>query len=253
MGKGKTAAWLLLAALVIALCAGLPGLISSFQDDAAIGRIHYETIPNIQLQIRSNDGYDPFRKLAMMSRMDGGIEISENMASMSREEAQDRALTILRSYIDAGLIQEFEPVVLENRCMLATVSIDPSLNGIYWMVTLVGADSRDYPQLDLAIDDESGAVLAVSFASERAQSARQREETLPAFTDMYFTGLEIGDYSYFVETNMDDTYIGENTCTARYCYVDDVYGDTAVDFYVHEYGFYTEFPDLGAIQWGGKK
>lgn len=247
MGKWKNAVLLLLAVFMIAVGAMLPRLISSFQDDAAIGRIHYETIPNIQLLIRSDDGYDPFRKLAMMSRMDGGIEISENMASMSREEAQERALAILRSYIDAGLIQEFEPVVLENRCMLATVSIDPSLNGIYWMVMVVSADDYNYAQLDLAIDDESGAALAVSFASERPLSAVERREKLDAFTELYFASLSIPDYAHFVSSDMSGAYVGEKACAVRYHYVDDGYGEMNADFYAYEYGFYTEFPERRAV------
>lgn len=242
MGKWKNAALVLLAVFIICVCSVLPKLISSMQDNAAVGQIHYETLPNIQLQIRS-DEFDPFRKLAMMSRMDGGLEISETMASMSREEAEAQAMAILQRYIDAGLIQEFEPVILENRCMLATVSIDPTLNGVFWMVLVVSEDDYNYAQLDLAIDDESGAALAVSFASERTLSAREREEKLAVFTDLYFGSLNVSDYAHFVSSDMSDAYLGEKACGARYHYVDDGYGEVTADLYAYEYGFYTEFPE----------
>lgn len=247
MGKWKNAVLVLLAAYIICAGSALPKLVSSMQDDTALGQIYYETLPDIRLQIRSDDTFDPFQKLSMMGRMDGGIEISENMASMSREEVQERALAILRSYVDAGLILEFEPVVLENRCMLATVSIDPSLNGIYWMVMVVSEDDYNYAQLDLAIDDESGAALAVSFASERLLSANEREETLAAFTDLYFGSLNVPDYTHFVSSDMNGAYLGENSCGVRYHYVDDGYGEINADLYAYEYGFYTEFPDRRAV------
>lgn len=245
MRKWKNAAAVLFAACIIAAGAALPKLLSSFQDDAAIGQIHYETIPNVMLHIRSNDAYDPFKKLAMMGRMDGGLEIFEGMASMSLEEAEARAMTILRSYMDAGLVQEFEPVIHDSWCMLATVTLDPSLNGIYWMVTVVSADDYNYAQLDLAIDDESGVALAVSFASERSLSAVERRENLDTFTELYFTSLGIPDYAHFVSEDMNDAYIGEKACAVRYHYVDDGYGEITADFYAYEYGFYTEFPEPG--------
>lgn len=234
-----------LAALVIGICAALPRLVSGYQDSAAIGQIHFETVPNIQLHIRSGDAFDPFKKLAMMNRMDGGLEISEDMASMRREEAEARALEILRSYMDAGLVQECEPVIHDMWCMMATVTIDPSLNGIYWMVTVVSADDYNYAQLDLAIDDESGTALAVSFASERSMSALERNEKLAAFTERYFTSMNIPDYNHFVSEDMNGAYIGENVSAVRYHYVDDVYGEVDADFYAYEYGFYTEFPQRG--------
>lgn len=245
MHRWKNIVLLFLSVLMIAICAALPQLVSYFQDSAAIGQVRYDAVPNIQLQIRSDGADDPFKKLAMMGRMDGGLEISEQMASMSREEAEAQALEILHSFIDAGLIQEFEPVIHDSYSMLATVTLDPSLNGIYWMVTVVSADDYNYAQLDLAIDDESGAALAVSFASERSLSAVERREKLDTFTEIYFTSLGIPDYAHFVSEDMNGAYIGQKACAVRYHYVDDGYGEITADFYAYEYGFYTEFPSRG--------
>lgn len=245
MRKGKNAVLVLLAAAVIAACAALPGLVSAFQDGAAIGQTRYETIPNIQLQIRSEEADAPLKMLAMMGRMDGGLEISENMASRSREEAEARALEILREYVDAGLVEAFDPVVLDSRCMLATVTMDPALNGVYWMVTLVSADEYDYAQFDLAIDDKSGCALAVSYAVEENQSDQSQETLLNSFADFYFNSLGIPDYGYFITDDMESQYTGEKGRAVRYRFGDTVYGEINVDFYVHQYGFYTEFPDLG--------
>ena len=247
MRKGKNAALLLLAAVVIAACSALPQLVSAYQDDAAMGRTHYEAVPNIQLQIRDGEPTPVIGKLAMMARMDGGLELSESMASMNAEEAEARFHEILQAYIGVGLVDAFEPVVYESRCILASVTSDPSLNGIYWMVTLISGDDENFAQFDAAIDDETGHLLAVSYTGHRLLSEGERDLYLSVFPNFYFTELGMEDYAYFVTPDMNGAYIGENHRAVRYRFGDAVYGEVNVDFYVNEYGFYNEFPDLGGV------
>lgn len=244
MRKLKRILVLLLAAGIIAVCALLPGMIAAYQDGTSLGQTHYETVPNIQLQIRGEEETPAMAKLAMMARLEGGIEISESLAAMSRVEAEERALAILEEYVAAGLAEDFEPVVLNSRCMLASTAVDPVLNGVFWMVTLVSGDDRQYAQFDLALDDESGLLLAVSYANENPIPQQQREVKLAAFADFYFGSLGIGDYAAFATDDMETQYTGENGCVVRYRFGDTVYGEVNVDLYVHEYGFYTEFPYL---------
>ena len=245
MGKWKNAMLVMLALSIIAAGAALPRLISSFQDDAAMGQIHYETVPNIMLQIRGEEAYAPLKKLAMMARMDGGLELSESMASMNSAEAEARFYEIMQSYIDTGLVDAFDPVVYESRCILASVTSDPSLNGIYWNITFISGDEQNFAQFDAAIDDETGHLLAVSYTGDRVLSEAEREEMLFVFTDLYFTGLEIPDYVHFVPSDINGAYLGKNSCALRYHYVDSVYGEVTADLFVNEYGFYTEFPGPG--------
>lgn len=244
MCKAKNILVVLLALGIIAACAALPLVASAFHDKATMGQLHYETAPNVQLQIREESDTPAMAKLAMMYRRDGGIEISESMASMNREEAEARSLSILQEYIDAGLVETYDPIVHASRCMLATVTEDASLNGVYWMVVVVCADEDNYAQFDIAIDDENGYLLAVSYASERVPAAAKREKQLAAFADLYFTSLGMADYGDFATRDLEKQYIGENVCGRRYRFGDTVYGEVNVDLYVHEYGFYTEFPDL---------
>lgn len=245
MAKWKNMVLLILAACIIAAGAALPRILSSFQDDAALGQIHYETVPNIMLQIRGEEPATPLKKLAMMARMDGGLELSESMASMNSAEAQARFYEIMQYYIDTGLIDAFDPVVYESRCMLVSVTTDPSLNGIIWMATLISGDDQNFAQFDVAIDDETGKLLAVSYTGDRVFSEAEREKMLCAFTDLYFTGLEIPDYVHFVSSDINGVYLGKNSCAMRYHYVDSVYGEITADLFVNEYGFYTEFPGPG--------
>ena len=245
MGKGKNILLLLLAAVVITACAALPGLVAVCQDGAAIGQTHYETVPNIQLHIRGEEAASPLKELARISLMDGGLEISDTMASMTAEEAEARFYDILQTYIDAGLVASFDAVVYESRCMLATVSSDASVNGVFWMATLISGDDQNFAQFDAAIDDETGHLLAVSYTGDRAFSAAEREKIREVFTDLYFCSLGLAAYAPFVTADLDGAYVGENTIAVRYRFGDAVYGELNVDFYVDEYGFYTQFPDMG--------
>ena len=245
MRKWKNIVLVLLAACIIAAGAALPRLISSFQDDAAIGQIHYETIPNIMLQIRGEESSTPLKKLAMMARMDGGLELSESMASMNAAEAEARFYEIMQSYIDTGLIDAFDPVVYESRCMLVSVTSGPSLNGIIWMATLISGDDQNFAQFDAAIDDETGDLLAVSYTGDRVFSEGERDLYLSVFPNLYFTSLGMDDYAYYVTPDMNDAYTGENGLAVRYLFDDAVYGEVKVDFYVDQYGFYNQFPESG--------
>lgn len=244
MRKGKNVLMLLLAAVIIAVCALLPGLVSAVHDGTTIGKNHFETVPNIRLEIRGEAKETPLKMLSRMSLMDGGLEIPEKMASMDREEAEARAMEILQSYIGTGLVPSFEPEVYESRSILATVNEDPSLNGIYWMITLIDENT----EFDLAIDDQSGSALAVSFAGGQALSEGKRDLYISVFPNLYFTGLGLDDYVYYVTADLKDMYVGENNRAARYRFKDDDHGEVTVDFYVNEYGFYNEFPNLGGLQ-----
>jgi len=245
MAKWKNMVLLILAACIIAAGAALPRILSSFQDDAALGQIHYETVPNIMLQIRGEEPATPLKKLAMMARMDGGLELSESMASMNSAEAQSRFYEIMQSYIDTGLINAFDPVVYESRCMLVSVTTDPSLNGIIWMATLISGDDQNFAQFDVAIDDETGDLLAVSYTGDRVFSEGERDLYLSVFPNLYFTSLGMEDYVYYVTPDMNDAYVGDNGLAVRYRFDDAVYGEVNVDFYVDQYGFYNQFPESG--------
>ena len=245
MYKWKNMLILILAACIIAAGAALPGLVSTFQDDASFGQIYYETVPNIMLQIRGEEAASPLKKLAMMTRMDGGLELSESMASMNSAEAEDRFYQIMQSYIDYGLITPFDPVVYESRCMLVSVTSDPSLNGIVWMATLISGDDQNFAQFDAAIDDETGDLLAVSYTGDRVLSEGERELYLSVFPNLYFTSLGIDDYVYYVTPDMNDACVGEHGLAVRYRFEDAVCGEVKVDFYVDQYGFYNQFPESG--------
>ena len=242
MRKAINLTLLIAAAAIIAACALLPGIISVWLDGKTLGQNQYEPIANIALDIREEEEVSPVAGIAMMCRMDGGLEISESMAKMTQQEAETRAFAILQEYMDAGLVETFDPVVLESPCMLATVTMDPSLNGVYWRVTLVSADDYDYAQFDLAIDDKTGCALAVSYTREQNRHDQSYETLIESFAQVYFHSFGIENYMDFATDDLKKQYTGERTYAVRYRFGNLVYGELNVDLFAHKYGFYTEFP-----------
>ena len=236
---------LMMTALVIAACGLLPGLISRWRDQRELDRVQYAPISNVQLQIQAEADGESASGMAMMGRMDGGIEISSAMASMTGEEAENRALAILGAYMDAGLVEAFTPVVSDLRCMLATVSGDPSLNGIFWIVTMVSGDDSNFHQFDIALHDSRGVALSLSYTCEDPMTDAQRDEKLLGFAQLYFQGLGVESYEPFLSRYEEVSPASSTAVALRYHYVDSVYGELEVLLYAYEHGFYTEFPDPG--------
>lgn len=242
MRKAMNLSLLIAAAVIIAACGLLPGIVSVWQDGKNLGQNQYEPITNIALDIRGEEEVSPVAGIAMMCRMDGGLEISESMAKMTRKEAESRGFAILQEYVDAGLVETFDPVVWESRCMLATVTMDPSLNGVFWMVTLVSADDHDYAQFDLAIDDKTGCALAISYTREQNRYDQPYETLVESFARVYFHGFGIENNMDHATNDLRKQYAGEKTYAVRYRFGDLEYGELNVDLFAHQYGFYTEFP-----------
>ena len=244
MGRSKNILALLVVVCIIAACGALPLMVFALRDGRTMGRANYETAPAVELEIREDQHIPAMGKLALMYRMDGGIQISESMASMTREEVEARSLLILQTYIDAGLVTAFEPHFLEVWCFIGQAMEDPSLNAIYWMVTIVSADEQNFAQFDLALDDENGDLLSVSFASEEVIASLEWETRLSVFAAVYFSSLGIQDHEAFSSSALEVPYVGENAFAVRYTFGDVQYGEINVDLYVYQHGFYTEFPDL---------
>lgn len=238
MRKLRTVLVLLLAAALLAALAAMPKIVAAVQDGSIMGRAQFEQVRSVQLEIRQN--IPSLGKLALMGKMDGVIEIPEESASLSAEEAQKLAYSVLDSYIAKGLMEPFEHWTYEARPLLA--SGDPELSGIFWDVVIVG-DPEVFYCVQVAIDDETGKLLRINFTSNYLIQESEQEEFLYDFADLYFNGLDISEYGQFATDDLEEEYVGDNGVAVRYCFGDLVYGEINVDLHVYNYGFYTEFPD----------
>ena len=115
------------------------------------------------------------------------------------------------------------------------------MQSIVWFVDITG-DPINYTFLQLVVDDETGNILRISFTHENLQGLLFGIEALTVFADVFFNGLGINDYASFLAPDLEYAYVGENANAIRYQLGDSVYGEVIVDLFVHEHGFYIEFP-----------
>ena len=174
--------------------------------------------------------------------MNGTIGLSEDKAKMTKEEVMAAIHVGLQPYIDAQLVAYSENEV-QLHPSLIQVQNHPELQSIVWIVTIT-ADFPSYTYFDLMIDDETGHILLISYASDGFKDALVGTEALSAFADIYFTSLGINDYMKFVVPDLEYAYVGDNAVAMRYRFGDTTYGEVNVDLFVIEHGFYIQFPRM---------
>lgn len=242
MRKWKT--FLAIAVMLAFLLAGafFPKTISGIYDWKNTGVPASQPLGTIQLELRTN--ISAMGKLSMMSRMTGSIELAERKAEMTKAEVLDTVHKALQPYIDAKLIADAPGEVQLYPC-LVQVEDALELQSILWVVTISGY-SPGFSYIDLAVDDETGRILSISYTYEMGDPLSGKE-ALSAFADIYFTGLGIADYAQFASSDLDYAFEDETSHAMRYRFGDIQYGEINVDLHVHSNGFYVEFPGRGII------
>lgn len=242
MRRLKTLLILLFSLVLLAALAALPRAVAAVQDLRAIGKSHTGQVAPVQLEIREDSS--AMAALALMGRMNGVIEVPDEVASMTREEVKEAALTQLQPYMDAGLIDLYDVFHTEIRCLLGQASSNSELNSIFWTVTVI-RDDEGLLVIDTAIDDKTGRLLRINVTDNFAPYVNDPEAILMPYADIYFTGLGIDDYGDFATDDLAEQYVGDNAFGIRYRFGDALYGEVNVDLYTYSYGFYTEFPIFG--------
>lgn len=247
MHKRKICIAVLLTFALLAAGACFPNIVSHILDWQHNGVPSYNPIMSIQLEIKRD--VPALGRLAMMSRMDGYIELAESKASMTKEEVMTAVSNGLAPYIDtqlmdAQLMEYSESDVQLHPCLIQVPNM-PDLQGVVWFVT-VSADPNAFSYLGMAIDDETGDILQINYTCEVEMNTISGVEALNQFADIFFSSLGIEDYWYFAETNLEYEYTAEDVNAMRYSLGvgDKVYGEVNIDLYVHEHGFYVEFPEM---------
>lgn len=182
-------------------------------------------------------------KLAILSKLDNCIELSESKATMTEEDVMDAVYEGIQPYIDSLLIAYSEKDVQMYPSLLLQAEGNQDLQSIAWFVTIAG-DPANYTYLQLLIDDETGSILMISFTYENLEAPLVGTEALTVFADIYFNGLGIDNYAQFAARDLEYAYVGDNANAVRYRFGDAVYGEVNIDLYVHDHGFYVEFPSI---------
>ena len=236
--KGFIAVILTLVTLVAG--AYFPKAISMFLDWRNTGASS-NPISSIRFEIAKDIPF--LGKLALFSKLDSSIELTENKASMTPEEVMDAVHEGIQPYVDAQLIEYSEQDVEMHPSMLFQTDRNQDLRGIVWFVN-IGGDPSNYTYLQLVVDDETGKILNISYTYEVLDAPLVGTEALTAFADIYFNSLEIPEYADFIVPDLEYAYVGDDANAVRYRFGDAVYGEVNVDLYVHGHGFYVEFPSM---------
>lgn len=239
MGKFKIVVVILLTSSVLIAGAFIPKLISDYSDWKTVGRDGQYPMHAIELNMYQE--LSAIGKLAMMSRIDSLIPISESKAGMNREEVMNAAVEGLTPYISAQLATLYEENV-EMQPYLIHVADYPELQRVIWQVTVSGGNA-DNSVFHLFVDDETGKILQINFTSEDFQNPYSVDETLPLFADIYFSGLGIENHWDFLMEDREYAYDDVGGYAVQFRLLDQQYGEIFIDMFVYEHGFYVEFPE----------
>lgn len=237
MGKLKGFFAIVFAAAFLLLVSFFPKIIGLFLDRST-GNPTFSPISPVRLEIRSD--ISPIGRLAMLSRMDSNIKLSESKASMTKEKVLEAVHNELQPYLNAQLMVynerdvQMQPVLVQG---------DSELQGIVWLVTVSG-EQTDFSFLDMAIDDETGRILRISYTVENPTGDIVGMEALYLFADIFFSGLEIEDHWAYAVPDLEYAYTGDGGDAIRFRFEDAQYGQITVDLFVHDHGFYVEFPTM---------
>lgn len=216
---------------------------AALQDRKILSQAKTEKIQSVQLNIQ--ESLPAIGKLVLMKNANQGnvIEISEEDASMSKNEVEGFVSQALQSCYEAGFFSLFENGYSEYRPLLVWDSQNTMLCGIVWEWRIVGTQD-DFQEILFLVDDETGSILRIHYWGNDVVGESQQEEVLSTFIRKYFTDLQITDFRKFETDDLEKEYIGDNVQGTRYRFWDEVYGEVNVDFFVSKSGFYMEFPNL---------
>lgn len=236
--KGLIAVVLTLALIVAG--AYFPKAISAFLDWQNRGAVAANPFSSVRIEMAKN--IPSLGKLAILSRLGSSIELTESKAKMSKEEVMEAVYTGIGPYVDAQLMAYSEQSVQMYPSLIQAKG-DQGLQSVVWFVEITG-DPINYTFLHLVIDDETGDILRISFTHENLQGLLFGHEALRVLADIFFNGLEIHDYASYLTPDLEYAYVGDKANAIRYQLGGSVYGQVIVDLYVHEHGFYIEFPSI---------
>lgn len=243
MNKVKYTFTVALAVLAVLLGACLPRLISAAGDRRTLGQPGSRGMQAVQFEIHRN--IPALGKLSLLSGEYEAIEIPENKAQLSADEAAEAFLAAAIPLIDAGLMADFQPGQTEVHALLVR---SETVSGIFWAISVIADRDATYT-VDAVVDDETGQLLGIHVRDRVLRGNTLRNEYLYTFAKHYFEGLEITDYAGFQAEVTPDPAAGRDSATYRF--TDAVYGEVEVTLYVSEYGFGVELYQTEAAAYEG--
>ena len=240
MRKCKTLLWVTLTLAALVLFALAPRILSGILDSRTLGKTSLKPMQSLELTLHKD--LSALSKLAMVSKMESTIHVTDSKAQMTRDQVMEAVYNGLRPYLDAGIVTYTENTV-ELEPYLIQVSGYPELQRVVWIVMIHGSPD-DFTFFDLIVDDETGKILRISYTTERGMTDWPAAEVLLIFEQIYLAQFDLFNYPENLETDYAEKYTGDNGLSSCYVFRTEDYGDISVDLCVYDYGFYVEFPGV---------
>ncbi len=199
MGKLKLSLFLLLTLALIVLGLFLPQFTTRVIDAAGANTLQTQTFLQTtpqETQQPLTNAEDSLQRLSLFDKSNL-VTVSDHVAAQSPEALEVRVNGILDELIQLGLVEGGlgqHPVTL----YLSMDPNDPSRYILVWGVRYTNTESRkDFLNLELLIDDETGKLLHIYYSTPDAQS--DLPVRIGLLTEFYFSQLGLDQEDYFVQ------------------------------------------------------
>lgn len=244
MRNMKTLSLILLTVALLIGFAYLPGITAAAQD-ASFSGVGFHAIRQVELVISQPEAAgDILGKMALL-RNGSFYTVSPSKTNIAQSEIEQVVRDELNPYYEAELVPynwasyEFSAVP-----HLVSDTLDTDSYAIVWIVSIHWPDSGDH--LDLYVDDGTGMILHLHFASG------EKLETYTAFgylgtlstTFLNSTGLmeimnDPGSWNVEYVTHDTQGLKNQQDPWISYKFIHRDYGETEVQFWLYDHGFYT--------------
>lgn len=253
--KIKSFLALLLSTAVIVLGALLPKFVGERQDAANDNRVLFASIKDVRLEFTQEE-ITMSQTVAIQGYGGGAVEIPYGLTSLGEDKAQAATIAAAERYcqagvmfqnaVDQGEILYCQPILIYGDVINERASDRSDINSrqsnIYWNVTY-GSNGNDGGYFFHAvIDDRTGTVCSVDYTDGKHRyNQEDMAFILSSFCDRFLSDLgeefywcDVEDIVANAKAPLDNSYLASDIS-----WVDAVYGECGITFFVGENYFYT--------------
>ncbi len=196
MRKVRSYQLLIIAVALIILNVFLPRTATNAIDSRSMQKVKYEQLHSVDPNLPNAENITTSISMVDKLRIFGSgnyVPVDADAAlNLTQNEAVSLAKASLKQYINCGLIYEIPHIVNYVQPYLLIAYDNRELYYIAWRISLIGpANTR----LNVAIDDETGIILAMEYHSDIRDSIQLSNEEiynrLETISNVYFKSLGI--------------------------------------------------------------
>lgn len=186
---------ILLTVAVVILGALLPELLAQIQEGSM--EPGYAAMNSVELTLRSGDSRYLKDAISLVSNSIHTLEVSEEVATRSREEILQLVPKLLQPYLDRNLILApgLDVKEMTYSCLpyLTVSEGEAASSAVLWEVLILFDEEE--PALRLGIEDQTGALVMLDFHSGKTEASISGidyflpDETLRTLCSIYLDGL----------------------------------------------------------------